>query len=113
MPLLIAAAVAMCSTTLRGFQNRAVAANNKKVAMVVGMVMNASDLLVVATLIHNMSGWTIAASAIGAGLGWIQGMYIHDITNRRKQEEEAKAAKQKLKEVVDKRVRKFMKDYPL
>lgn len=94
--LLIAAPCAtFTSTLLRGFQQRAVATNNKKQAFLVGSAMNACDLLVIAVIASHSSSSVVLASAIGAGCGWVAGMKLHDRINKRRRD--AIKAQKKLK----------------
>ncbi|QRE00196.1 hypothetical protein [Burkholderia phage BCSR5] len=85
---MIGAPIATCtSTLLRGFQNKAVAANDKRQAFVVGSIMNAADVLVIASVAAHASIAVVLLAALGAGIGWVSGMTIHDRLNRKKREQ--------------------------
>lgn len=96
------------STLLRGFQNRAVASNNKGQAFFVGALMNACDLLVITVIALHASAPIIAFSATGAGCGWLAGMYIHDRINRKRREALKLKKKEKRKRLVLKSIRKVL-----
>ena len=107
MLFLIGTALAACaSTTLRGFQNKLVAAGTKLPAFGVGFIMNSMDVFVVAAIVKQADAWTLGMSALGAGTGWVLGMTLHDYLTRKKREAATKAAKKELKAAVDKRIAK-------
>lgn len=85
--LIAAPAATLTSTLLRGFQNKAVAANDKRQAFVVGSIMNAADMLVIASVASHASIAVVALAALGAGTGWVSGMFMHDKLNARKRAE--------------------------
>jgi presenilin-like A22 family membrane protease len=94
------------STLLRGFQNKAVAANNKREAFIVGATMNAADILVIASVAAHSSIAVVALAALGAGTGWVTGMHIHDKLNRKKRE----ALKAKKREKLQRRILKVVRE---
>lgn len=82
----IAIATMFASTFLRGFQNKNVAGGYKKLAGLVGYMMAVCDMVTVGLIVKG--GITVAfIAAIGAGLGWMAGMYAHDAIMRKREEE--------------------------
>lgn len=106
--LIAAPCATFCSTVLRGFQNKAVACNNKRQAFTVGTIMNACDVLVIASIAHHASLTIIVLSALGAGIGWITGMRIHDRLNYKRRQLLKQQKKEKQKRKVLKVVQKVL-----
>lgn len=96
------------STLLRGFQNKAVAANNKREAFIVGATMNAADILVIASVSMHASIAVVVLAAMGAGLGWVTGMTIHDRINRKKREQIKAQKKEKQRRRIIKITREVL-----
>jgi len=85
-----------------------VASNNKKYAFVAGGIMNACDLLVIASVAAHASTAIVGLSAFGASFGWIAGMKIHDRINRKRRQQMKALKKVKRKQQVLKVVRKVL-----
>jgi hypothetical protein len=80
------------STFLRGFQNKNVAGGYKKLAGLVGYMMAVCDMVTVGLIVKG--GMTVAfIAAIGAGLGWMAGMFAHDAIMRKREEERKRTKK--------------------
>lgn len=105
-PYVMTGVAALSMTTLRGFQNKAVAGNMKQTAYVVGAAMYACELATMASVIRMDSAAVATVAACSAGAGWVLGMVIHDVVSRKKREREEKEAKAALKKTVDKRIAK-------
>ncbi|MNL09173.1 hypothetical protein D3C87_1299220 [compost metagenome] len=106
-----ATGAAFCSTFLRGFQNKNVAAGLKGFAFGTGYFMNLADIALVSIVAHVGSDASIGAamqvgavSAVGAGAGYVASMFVHDRLLKKKYAAERKAAKEKLKTRVAKYV---------
>jgi hypothetical protein len=112
-----ATGAAFCSTFLRGFQNKNVAAGLKSLAFGTGYLMNLADIALVSIVAHVGSGADMfaalqvgAVSAVGAGAGYVASMKVHDILLKEKYKAAEKAAKQQLKTRVRKYVRREMEN---
>lgn len=90
------AAVLFTTTLLRGFQNKSVAGNHKRMAFSGGTIMSALELLVTMTMsiqaAKSENPYIMLLGAFGAGAGWVAGMILHDRMMRKKMAE-AKAEK--------------------
>lgn len=110
MMFLVATAFAACaSTTLRGFQNKVVAAGAKIPAFTGGLFMSLMDVLVMTAIVRQTDITTLLAAAVGAGTGWVLGMTLHDFATRNRRKAAEKAAKKEFKQSVDKRIDKVLK----
>lgn len=91
LPYVLATLAAFTTTFLRGFQNKNVAAGYRTLSFICGAAMAAMDGLVV--LLVAKGGLTfLPCAALGAGCGWLAGMWAHDrMTLKRRLE--LKAAK--------------------
>ena len=109
-----AVATMFASTFLRGFQNKNVAGGYKKLAGLVGYLMAVCDMVTVGLIVKG--GIAVAfVAAVGAGLGWMAGMYAHDAIMRKRERERARLKKLKkqtkreelIQQLVDERLREL------
>lgn len=105
----VAAFTAMLATTcLRGFQNKNVAAGYKGLAFICGAAMTALEGAVILLVAHSGTE-ALPFTALGSGLGWVIGMWLHDrlMKRRRRAEKAAKKTKRRaqLEALVDERLR--------
>jgi hypothetical protein len=104
MFLFLAAFSAMVLTTLlRGFQNKNVAGGHKRLAFICGAIMTVFEGLVIA-LIAKGGTDVIYFTAIGSGIGWVLGMFIHDAIMYKRMKAERKLQKSKYKRKLEKQV---------
>lgn len=84
------ALVLFTTTLLRGFQNKSVAGNHKRMAFVGGTVMSACELLITLAMSYaaakNDNPFLMLFGSIGAGAGWVAGMLLHDRMMKKKLE---------------------------
>jgi hypothetical protein len=84
------AAVLFTTTLLRGFQNKSVAGNHKRMAFTGGTVMSALEMLVTLTMsiqaAKSENPYIMLLGAFGAGAGWVAGMLLHDRMMKKKLE---------------------------
>ncbi|QDH83519.1 hypothetical protein [Achromobacter phage Motura] len=87
---------AFMSAVLRGVQNKNIVGGYKMLTFITGALMYTVDAVTVVVIAKNVltnNNYTIiAASAIGAGLGYVASMSVHRILTAKK-EAELKAAK--------------------
>lgn len=112
--LYLSAFLAMVLTTLlRGFQNKNVTGGHKKLAFFCGAAMTVFEGLVIA-LIAKGGTDVIYFTAIGSGIGWVLGMFIHDAIMFKRMKAERKLEKnkykRKLQKHVDEAVQKKLED---
>jgi uncharacterized protein YneF (UPF0154 family) len=94
--LLAGTIVALFSTTLlRSVQNKNVAGNHKKMAFIFGTGMSACELLVMGLVASSQNYMFMLLGAVGSGIGWVAGMYMHDRMMRKKLEEQKRLKKKK------------------
>ena len=91
------AIVLFTTTLLRGFQNKSVAGNHKRMSFIGGTVMSACELAVMLTMstaaVKNDNPYLMLLGSLGAGAGWVAGMLLHDRMMRKKLELERAAKK--------------------
>lgn len=80
------------TTLLRGFQNKNIAGNHKRMAFIFGTGMSACELLVMGIVAATQNPMFMMLGAFGSGIGWVAGMLLHDRLMRKKMAE-AKAEK--------------------
>lgn len=96
----ITAAALFVTTFLRGFQNKSVAAGHKRLAFIGGSLMSALDLMIMG-FAGQHAGPVIMLACIGAGFGWIAGMYLHDFVMRKRVAEAKLQKKERRKNRIE------------
>lgn len=106
---LAAIITAFATTFLRGFQNKNVAGGYKRLAFIFGYAMAICEVFTIGLAVQN--GMLVAAfSGLGAGLGWVVSMKVHDkiMKKRLKGIEEEKKLKKRSKQ--EERIRHIIED---
>lgn len=83
------------TTLLRSMQNRNVAGNHKVMAFVFGTGMSACELLVMGLVASSQNYFMMMLGAVGSGIGWVAGMFLHDRMMRKKLELQKQLKKKK------------------
>lgn len=91
----VTAIVTMFATTfLRGFQNKNVAGGYIKLAGVFGYAMAVCDMVTIGLVVKG--GLAVAfIGAIGAALGWMAGMVVHNLLMKKREKERARIKKER------------------
>jgi hypothetical protein len=93
----IAFSATFATTCLRGFQNKNVAGGHQRLAFLCGVLMTAFEGIVI-LLLSKAGPEVIVFTSIGAGVGWVVGMKMHDVLVKRRIKA-AKAAAKDLKKI--------------
>ena len=84
------ALVLFTTTLLRGFQNKSVAGNHKRMAFAGGTIMSALEMLITLAMsiqaAKSENPYIMLLGAFGAGAGWVAGMLLHDRMMKKKLE---------------------------
>jgi uncharacterized membrane protein YciS (DUF1049 family) len=108
--LYLAAIITAFSTTfLRGFQNKNVAGGHKRLAFIFGYAMAICEVFTIGLAVQN--GMLVAAfSGLGAGMGWVVSMKVHDKIMKKRLKEIEAAKKLKKRSKQEDRIRSIIEE---
>jgi CHASE2 domain-containing sensor protein len=69
--------VALATVALKGFQYKNVQGNHYRLVGITSFLMAAGDVVSVGLIVHN-GWWSIIPAGVGASLGMVGSMWVHD-----------------------------------